>query len=334
MTDRFYDGGFFSVDLDENVALSIVREATSSDDKWMRLSEIRAYQLPNLVDDSITVITDWVPMSKSPTVTTDNLITNLSARSNRYNKRPIVDADGSVASDYSSCFMVDPTDAENSAVASEFSIGFDIGVTKYVHAVLFLQASKNNSIGQNDDSELQNSTLTQIYVYVGDSSVYSENTMCDGSPYLDADFDDYADNFAVTNQGVAMSPAFGLESWCNLEGRYVFFVSQNVPDGSFDICHVGIFGTRYLRDQTIESSVTVQAGDSYTMNIDHIYSEESIGNTLDIKLRQPEASTLSWVDTSGDQDTFTEVTIAPSAETTEPGTYTLYLESYDGNSNV
>ena len=83
-------------------------------------------------------------------------------------------------------------------------------------------------------------------------------------------------------------------------------------------------GTRYLRDQVLPPEINVAAGDSLTLNVDHIYSEEVLGNTLSISLRQPSAHELGFVLVSLDASTHTEILISPDQQQA-PGTYQLYL---------
>ena len=56
----------------------------------------------------------------------------------------------------------------------------------------------------------------------------------------------------------------------------------------------------------------------------------TIGNTLDIYLRQKDGSSLSWV--TIEQSSPTKVLIAPA--NVNAGTYWLILESYDNNGGV
>ena len=68
----------------------------------------------------------------------------------------------------------------------------------------------------------------QVNVYVGNSPDWHENTLCPGGPFLDPDLKDYYDLKAEIS-GWPMSEAYGFEAWCNLEGRYVFWVADTVP---------------------------------------------------------------------------------------------------------
>ena len=63
---------------------------------------------------------------------------------------------------------------------------------------------------------------------------------------------------------------YGHESWCNLEGQYLHIVSDDLSStGSNDIglCHLGILGTKYIRDQELVSAISVIQGESLTLDI-------------------------------------------------------------------
>lgn len=66
-------------------------------------------------------------------------------------------------------------------------------------------------------------------VYVGNSPVWSGNTKCPGGPYLRGTRDDYFDTSTLLNK---LSPAFGFEVFCNMEGQYTFLVATGIPSGA------------------------------------------------------------------------------------------------------
>ena len=63
----------------------------------------------------------------------------------------------------------------------------------------------------------------------------------------------------------------------------------------------------------------------------NIYSYYQIGNTLDIKLRQKSENHLNFISFT-EKTGVTEVTIDSSGVAL--GVYTIYIESFDANSNV
>ena len=45
----------------------------------------------------------------------------------------------------------------------------------------------------------------------------------------------------------------GFEAWCNLEGQYTHIVFDYSPaDSIATICSLGIFGTRYIRQEPLD----------------------------------------------------------------------------------
>ena len=51
------------------------------------------------------------------------------------------------------------------------------------------------------------------------------------------------------------------------------------------ICSLGLFGTKYVRDVPVPSTITIRKGDSYSQLIAQIYSFYEIGTKLAIDLR-------------------------------------------------
>ena len=94
-------------------------------------------------------------------------------------------------------------------MTSPFVLGMNLGEEKFIHAVLYINGMSAN-IGTNVNL---NAILVQISVYIGNSEDYTENTLCEGSPFLSADFDDYYDLYYSQN-----ASSIGLEAWCNLPG--------------------------------------------------------------------------------------------------------------------
>ena len=89
-------------------------------------------------------------------------------------------------------------------------------------------------------------------------------------------------------------------------------------------------GTEYVRDEEILTEMVLEQGIMDTIAIPHITSALTIGNTLQINLRQKSDSVLDFVSFSNTLG-FTDVIF--SGEQT-PGTYVLVLESFDEASSV
>ena len=129
--------------------------------------------------------------------------------------------------------------------------------------------------------------------------------------------------------------SFGVEIWCNLEGRYTHIVGdlshQSGTIFTQTLCQLGIMGTRYIRD--IEPPVyhehILGMDDRNSIFVQHIYSELEIGNELDIYLRQ--ASELSFIDMVRNGRDGTNIYIDSRAET---GEHTLIIESFDRASSA
>ena len=113
-----------------------------------------------------------------------------------------------------------------------------------------------------------------------------------------------------------------------MSGRYTFFVAFGVPTDRLSICTVAVFGTRYIREVPLKSTIVVKAGDTYVFTVPHVYSEYIIANILAIDLRQKAGSELSSV-TFTNGKTSTDVSL--DATSLSPGEYTLVLESFDLN---
>ena len=80
--------------------------------------------------------------------------------------------------------------------------------------------------------------------------MYLENPKCKGGPHLKNTYDDYFDEAATK-----LRPAFGFETFCNMSGQFTFFVASKVPTGSISICTLAVFGTRYIRNKPLESTI-------------------------------------------------------------------------------
>ena len=109
-------------------------------------------------------------------------------------------------------------------------------------------------------------------------------------------YHDWIDNSATTHNNVWN---YGKEIWCNLEGRYMHIVADLShlagQHYSMELCSIGIMGTQYIRDETLPETIEIDSEGLMTLTIPNIYSAMSIGNQLDIKLRQASGSELSFV---------------------------------------
>lgn len=90
-------------------------------------------------------------------------------------------------------------------------------------------------------------------------------------------------------------PAFGVEKWCNMLGRYIFYVNPNAAEINFvNIQTIGVMGTMYVRDSLLTEHHELVTGDLLSFSVDHIYSELDIANDLVINLRHQEGSELAF----------------------------------------
>ena len=86
--------------------------------------------------------------------------------------------------------------------------------------------------------------------------MYNENPKCPGGPHLKQTYDDYFEKWVNK-----LCPSYGFEVFCNMEGQYTFFVATVVPSIDISICAIAVFGTRYVRDVQLTSSIMLKAGD-------------------------------------------------------------------------
>ena len=76
------------------------------------------------------------------------------------------------------------------------------------------------------------------------------------------------------------------------------YLTPGTSDYGMTICSLGIMGTKYELSAGLSIPTTISMVDKEqkTLTIPRIASSLTIGNTLDIKLRQGQATQLSWVD--------------------------------------
>ena len=89
-------------------------------------------------------------------------------------------------------------------------------------------------------------------------------------------------------------------------------------------------GTVYVRDKSVPTSISLEQAESEVIFVDNVYSKLTIGNVLDINLRQKAGSELPWV--SLEQGSPSLIKIVPAG--VAPGDYTLILQSFDNNGSV
>ena len=110
--------------------------------------------------------------------------------------------------------------------------------------------------------------------------------------------------------------AGGKEAWCNMPGRYTTIVADYNEDiNSYhwfkpSLCSIGIFGTRYIRNEPLRGSLPVRMGSSRSMFIPHIFFDPDyeITNILSIHVRQKAGHEVGVVELT-DFDTGTLVSI-------------------------
>ena len=89
-------------------------------------------------------------------------------------------------------------------------------------------------------------------------------------------------------------------------------------------------GAEYIRSTPVPDQVEVNKEDTVTIDIENISTPQTIGNSLDIHLRQKADQVLPWVQLT--QGSPSQVNISPNG--TPTGEYELVLESFDQNSVV
>ena len=128
---------------------------------------------------------------------------------------------------------------------------------------------------------------------------------------------------------------YGAEIWCNLEGQYTTIVADltdlSGQDYEMSICNLGVMGTQYARGHSIPSNISVGQAETQVIAVENITSKFTIGNVLDINLRQKAGTELLWVSIEQGNPT-TLIKTVPAG--VAPGDYTLILQSFDNNGSV
>ena len=147
---------------------------------------------------------------------------------------------------------------------------------------------------------------------------------------------DIANSYSSTSGGDLWN--YGKEVWCNKPGQYITLeadLSSLIGAYEMTICQLGIFGTEYVRANSIPTQIKLLPYDtsSPVLQIDHITSSYTIGNTLNIKVRVRNGASFPWVAVSClALDSFCQVTFTNTGLVS--GQQQIVLESYDDNGSV
>ena len=148
--------------------------------------------------------------------------------------------------------------------------------------------------------------------YIGDNADYHLNTKFEGGPYLNPE-PEFGDAWKLHQWNGNYYWPHGLEVFPNLEGRYLHIVSDYSSFTNDDLkhilCSLIVTGTRYVRNEPIESYIlTMTQYESLTLSISHVVSQLTIGNQIEVDVRQKVGEELPFVSISR-QETRAEVTI-------------------------
>ena len=221
----------------------------------MKVTEIRAYGLPNLLQtQSVTV--------EAPTVSTvkyskDALIDSAPERSCFTGKSPFTDTSGT-QSVYES-YKVEKAQVPN----DQWKATFTFDKEYFQHAILLVNQAYQPA---------SNPAIAETYrIYIGDSADSTACTECAGSPF-------------TVDQDI-----LGIEAWCNLPGQYTHILSDMsgfTGDYAIDIAALGIMGNDYTRDiEPLTGQRYIQAGGVWNTEIGAVTAQLPLGNTMSISFR-------------------------------------------------
>ena len=196
---------------------------------------------------------------------------NLGTRTTRYDTSPIIDADGETAA-FNSCFQISTGQI---SPRDPFATTFKFNKDYFVHSVLLVQDVGSGILGSTSTENLDKKYATQWDVHIGDSPDWRDNPKCTLTPLLAADYRDSTKNWSEGVYEGTEVPAYGFVKYCNMSGQYVTFVAHGVPSISITVCTVSINGNRYIRDISPETIVEILAGETQTMQVEHIRPEFS-----------------------------------------------------------
>ena len=199
--------------------------------------ELRVYQTPNILQklEATSQVTISAPAPTESKYAADNLIKNLASREQTRYAQPAIDFDLNKGN-YYSCFIT-----SNSQLAAEgniLRITIDLGQSYFQHAILAVQGVANSANTELPQEEL----LQNLRFHVGDDPDYTQNVECEGGPFLVWD-----DSKSYVNAKGVDQWKYGIEVWCNKQGRYTTIVSDltHLAGKIYEIslCHLGIMGT-------------------------------------------------------------------------------------------
>ena len=215
------------------------------------MASFNAYQCKNLLSFGATI------HSQTPAEDSDhkaeNLIENLESRSSTNSYNALTD-DNYYSPNYASYYSCYVTNQDAIAAdGDQVKVVFDLQIRSFIHAVLMIDDLKDSDAWTYLSDTDKLSYLQNLEIYIGDDSENAtNNNRCQGGPFLDIDdTSNYSEDQNSTNTSNLRPWNYGVESWCNLEGRFVHLVAnlshQNGQIFTQSICRVGIFGTIYQR---------------------------------------------------------------------------------------
>ena len=183
----FFDTAFVKLDAGcEGDVISIRREGgvpLHSHDFAYNMSEIRAYQVPNLLQELVgkaEVVQAPAPISQDFSV--DNLLKNFGTRTSGNDRWPIIDAEGNASSSIRSCYKTASEQIlKDQDGVDLLVITIDLKATYFIHAVLLVQDVFSGLRTADHDSRLE--FVQNIEIYLGESKAWSSQSKCPNGPY-------------------------------------------------------------------------------------------------------------------------------------------------------
>ena len=146
-----------------------------------------------------------------------------------------------------------------------FILGIDLGDPYFLHAIRLI--TDLDIIGSSHFiPEAYPDTkdwFQNVRIFIGNSPNYLENEQCGGIFLADPSNPNDPDYTSVYSSwsGTGNMWSFGLEAWCNMEGRYLHFEAKYAhiltKDATVSICTLGVMGTKYVRDTPVPTEVTL-----------------------------------------------------------------------------
>ena len=227
---------------------------------------MRVYQSSNILQYGATI--HYQTQAVDTNHQAENLTTNLESRSSRnkdghgngWNARIDETVNGAEAS-YYSCYVTNSDDIANDG--NIMKVVIDLKVKSFIHAVLIVDDLKDLWAWTYMSDSDKLSYLQNVEIYIGDDSeIASNNQICPGGPFLNLDD---ASNYSEDTEGWNINNLkpwnYGIETWCNLEGRFVHLQAnlkhQAGQTFTQSICSLGIFGSIYRRNVEPPSKIEV-----------------------------------------------------------------------------